>query len=80
MYNSSPRRIETTGTCQFFPLNHIHYQTSNAFVPNTALKKKSVTGTFSEGEMPNTSNRDTLNIGFIFTVESSQISKKIFYL
>jgi len=78
MYNPSPQRLETVGICQLSPLNHIHYPTSNTFVPNTALKKKSVTGTSSEA--PDTPNGDTLNIGFIFTVESSQISKKIFHL
>lgn len=76
MYNSSPQWFETTGTCQFLLLNHIHHQTSNVFVPNTALKK-SVSVAFSDGEMH---NRDTHYIGFMFTVESSQISKKIFHL
>lgn len=78
MYNSSPQWFETRGTCQFLPLNHIHHQTTNVFVPNTALsEKESVTVAFSDGEMH---NRDTHHIGFMFTVESSQISKKIFHL
>lgn len=67
------------GTSKFFPLNHRCYPTANSLVPHTALQK-SATGTSSSGEKPNAPNGDTLKIGFRFTVESSQISKKIFNL